>query len=277
MKIAIMGDIHENMIAFKKALEDSKKQKVDKYLFLGDYITDGDNPNEILDLVRKYADYAIKGNRENYILNHTFKRKNYANYKNLTYTYNKLNKSNMDYIKSLKDNLLIEIQNKKILMIHADIYYNKYKLDIDKICEKVIEDYPDFDICLLAHSHIFCDKTYKGKRFINPGSIGLPSDTKSSKYCILNIGDTITVELREYSVMEYYSEFEKNYKNTNFYKEHPVWSTLVLDSLKDAASYFGEFVGLTYSKLDRSKPISSKKFNKRWKEAFQEYLNKKDN
>ena len=86
MKIAIMGDIHENMIAFKKALEDSKKQKVEKYLFLGDYITDGDNPNEILDLVRKYADYAIKGNREDYILNHTFKRKNYANYKNITYT-----------------------------------------------------------------------------------------------------------------------------------------------------------------------------------------------
>ena len=38
MKIAILSDIHGNFDALNVVLEECKKIKIDKYLFLGDYV-----------------------------------------------------------------------------------------------------------------------------------------------------------------------------------------------------------------------------------------------
>lgn len=43
MKIAVISDIHSNLLALNLALLDSKKENVDCFMFLGDYITDGEN------------------------------------------------------------------------------------------------------------------------------------------------------------------------------------------------------------------------------------------
>ena len=71
MKIAVISDIHSNLLAFNFALENAEKEKVDSFLFLGDYITDGENGNEILNIIKEKSNYVILGNREKYILNYS--------------------------------------------------------------------------------------------------------------------------------------------------------------------------------------------------------------
>ena len=58
MILSVISDIHANTLALKLALEDSKKNKVDKYIFLGDYLTDGEDTNKILN-------YALAKQKDN--------------------------------------------------------------------------------------------------------------------------------------------------------------------------------------------------------------------
>ena len=270
MKLAIIGDIHANLLALNLALEDAKKKNVDKYIFLGDYITDGDHSNDILDLIKQYADYAILGNREKYILNYNIERKAYNNYKTISYTYDSLSKKSINYIKTLKNNILIEIQNTKLLIIHGDTYWTNEN-EMPNFYDRIIEDYDDFDICLFGHSHIYSDIFYKGKRFINPGSIGEPTDYPTYKYCILDINSSVNIQLREFNTAESYKELERLYKNTKYYKENPIWSNLILDTIRYGRDCCCEFIDLLNSKLDHKNSLSSKEFNKIWEETYIEY------
>lgn len=266
MKLAILADVHENILALKMALADAKKNNVDKYIFLGDYITDGDNSNDTLDLVKKNADYAILGNREKYILNFNAETKN-DNYKNnpISYTYNSLSKNNINYIKTLKNTITIEIENNKILIIHGDVNYTG---EITDFYEKVIANYSDFDICLFGHSHIYSNAIYKGKRFINPGSVGMPTDYPTYKYCILDIDDSIKVKLREFETAISYKKMEKLYKDTQYYKENPIWGNLILQTIKDGKNYCAEFVDLLNLELPSEKSLTFEQYSKICEETY---------
>ena len=114
--------MHANLLALNLALEDAKANNIEKFIFLGDYITDGEYSNDVLELVKKYSDYAIIGNREKYILNNKKEKENYNNYKPISYTYNSLSKNNKDFIKKLKEYMIININSFRVLLIHGDTY-----------------------------------------------------------------------------------------------------------------------------------------------------------
>lgn len=175
MKIAIISDIHSNLLALNLALNSLKNENIDKICFLGDYITDGYKDNEILTIIKKISDYAIIGNREKYILNYSPEKKNFNNYKPIATTYNNLTSQNLKYIKSLKEYYIIKHNNFTILIIHGDKYYQDSET-IETTFNKIIADF-DFDICLFGHTHRYLYQKYKNKYFINPGSIGQPCDS----------------------------------------------------------------------------------------------------
>ena len=143
----------------------------------------------------------------------------------------------------------------------------------------MIEKYRDFDICLYGHTHVYCDEMYKGHRFINPGSIGQSTDSPTYKYCILNIEDTIDIQLKEFSVNKSLLEFEEDYKNTKYYKENYIWSNLILDTIREGKDYCVLFLDILNSKLNSKKSKRAEEFNKIWEETFKEYsqIYNKDN
>ena len=271
MKIAVIGDIHSNLLAFNLAINDAKKEKVDKFIFLGDYITDGENSNEILNIVKSLADYAILGNREKYILNYSPEKKEYNNYKTIANTYNSLKKESIDYINSLKEFNIIKLNNWKILIIHGDGYSNIIE-DIDSMFDLIIDKY-DFDICLFGHSHKYLYKKYKDKIFLNPGSIGQPTDYPKYKYCIIELSDEINVFLREFKVSDTFAAFETDYKKTNYYKENFVWSNLILNGIRDGKDYCAPFIQLFNEKIELLGEISANEFNELWESTYKDFCN----
>ena len=113
MRLAVLSDIHSNLIALNLAIDDLKKENVDKICFLGDYVTDGESDNEILGIIKNISDYTILGNREKYILDYSPLKKNYNNYKTIHTTYNNLSKDNLKYIESLKEYYIIKAKDFK--------------------------------------------------------------------------------------------------------------------------------------------------------------------
>ena len=61
---AIISDIHANLAALEKVLEDIKKREITEIICLGDIIGYGPNPRECIDLVRQNCKLAIMDNHD---------------------------------------------------------------------------------------------------------------------------------------------------------------------------------------------------------------------
>src|SRR5690606_28326882 len=64
MKIAVLSDIHANILAFEAVLHDLSQQEYDAVYCLGDLVGYNVFPNEVVHLVRKYKIPTIMGNHD---------------------------------------------------------------------------------------------------------------------------------------------------------------------------------------------------------------------
>ena len=70
MRVAVLSDIHGNHIALKKCIEEIESRKIDKLIFLGDYVGELAYPQKtmvyIRELMQCYECYFVRGNKEDY-------------------------------------------------------------------------------------------------------------------------------------------------------------------------------------------------------------------
>ena len=64
MPIALISDIHANLVALKAVLADIESRNVQRIVCLGDIIGYGPNPVECLDLVMEKCEWALMGNHD---------------------------------------------------------------------------------------------------------------------------------------------------------------------------------------------------------------------
>ncbi len=272
MKVAVISDIHSNLIALRLALEDLQEQKIDRVFYLGDYITDGEDGNEVLQLVRQTADCAILGNREKYLLSFSPERSEFKNYKTIATTYRDLDTDSFEYLNTLRDFEILTINGLRVLLVHGE-GKDYLRENIDDTLDSFIEQY-DFDICLFGHSHLYYNRWYRNRLFLNPGSIGQPADGADYKYCILHIGNEIKGERRSFKIADTFEAFEKQYKQSDYFKENPEWATIYLDCLKDGKDYFSPFITVLNKALEGIETLNADAFNVIWDKAYLEYKNK---
>ena len=68
MKYLIFSDIHSNLEAFEKLLSLKRVKAVDSFLFLGDLVGYGPNPNEVVTMFRELENiHQIRGNHDKVI------------------------------------------------------------------------------------------------------------------------------------------------------------------------------------------------------------------
>jgi predicted phosphodiesterase len=68
MRIAIISDVHGNYPALLAVINDAIENKVDSFIFAGDYIFDLTYPNEVTELIKSIDNaFIIKGNKENFL------------------------------------------------------------------------------------------------------------------------------------------------------------------------------------------------------------------
>jgi len=70
MRYLIFSDIHSNFEAFEEFFNVKKNKKIDKYIFLGDLVGYGPNPNEVIDLFKILKNvHTVRGNHDKVIAN----------------------------------------------------------------------------------------------------------------------------------------------------------------------------------------------------------------
>ena len=71
MRVALISDIHGNLVSFEAVLNDINQQNVNEIIFLGDIATLGPYPNECVALLKKLGCPCITGNHETYLFKPT--------------------------------------------------------------------------------------------------------------------------------------------------------------------------------------------------------------
>lgn len=200
MKIGIITDIHSNIQALNAVLKEFEKLKVDKIICCGDIIGIGINPEETVQALIKKKDILISvlGNHEQYLLKglpkkiHDDKRElNNEEIEHHKWNHSKLSKESKDFLSELPVARNIEIEGKKIYIIHYPIEKDgSYKKHIKSPslmdCKEMFKEI-EADIFLYGHTHTYCVNTEENRWYINTGSLGCPMDSNVAKAGILEI------------------------------------------------------------------------------------------
>lgn len=231
MKIAILSDIHGNIVALEEALKDAKQNNVDEYIIAGDIILDFPFPNEVVDIVKKLTKYVIKGNREKYLEVYEADKnsKRWDTLQGITIKDNceQLTIENKKYIRELPEQLSINLDGLKIKVLHGSPYgissaidFNN-KEELDKITNEMKED-----VLIVGHTHIIAKYiNYNGKIIINDGTVGMHRFTKYGQYVILEYNNgKIDIQTRnvEYDKVK----LKKLIRKSPIYKSSYAWINL---------------------------------------------------
>ena len=169
-RIALISDLHSNIVATKAVFEDIEERGIKRIFCLGDLVLKGSSPCEVVDLIRKKCEIVLKGNGDDGAVNpQKIKPKEW-------YT-NKLGKDRLDYLNNLPMYKDIYISGSLIRMFHATKNDFNYRItDLAPIEEKLklFEDEYNVipDMVIYADIHKQYIQKIKNKTIINIGSVG---------------------------------------------------------------------------------------------------------
>lgn len=197
MKIAVISDIHGNMDALEAVMEDIEFEHCEKIFALGDYAMAGPEPSATVDWFMKNSDKLdmIQGNTDSMIANYSeelyqeMSQKAPVMAEALKNDFQILHPIQKDFLKNLPEQLEVEVDGVKFLLVHGSPQRNNEDILPDTpmaIVENMIKDI-SADVVLCGHTHIPCGfQTTSKKTVVNAGSVGRPF-TPEPKSCYLVI------------------------------------------------------------------------------------------
>jgi predicted phosphodiesterase len=214
MRIAVISDIHGNLVAFKEVLRDIDRSKIDRIVSLGDSIGYGPESEEVLNLIQSRNIDHILGNHERAILDETYRQYFMRGAVNSTkQTMKFLTASSLHYLRSLPKTKTID----DALFVHGcppeshTIYLNH--LTISEIAD-AFQTFTN-KIAFSGHTHKFMLFSYNGKKvdfrppknepmilghnlryIFNVGSVGQPRDNDSRAGYVIWDTDVNSLEVK---------------------------------------------------------------------------------
>jgi predicted phosphodiesterase len=191
MRYAIISDLHANMDALEKVIEDIQKQKVDRHLCLGDIVGYGAQPQECIQAVQDLDCLTIAGNHDWAALGKTnidyFNT--YAKEATL-WTREQLSEDDSKYLDELP---LQENLPENFTLVHGTLYNPELFDYIQTSYDAYLSlQALDGNVCFLGHSHVpitffqgemisytLSQEISLGngvKALVNVGSVGQPRD-----------------------------------------------------------------------------------------------------
>jgi len=216
LRLAIFGDIHANLEALQACLREMERDRVDRYLCIGDLVGYGADPKECLRLTREVANLTVVGNHEHAVsemLDIEFFNV-YAR-EAIYWTRRQLTPAEIQYLGSLP---LVETTG-EITLVHSSPVQPE-RFDYVQTLNDAEEAFRRLTtrLCFIGHSHVPITFLKKGTiqvsqarevhlddheaAIINVGSVGQPRDRDPRACYVLYDSDRAVILFRrvEYDV-----------------------------------------------------------------------------
>lgn len=245
-RIAVIGDIHSNYVGLEKCIEHALKQNPNEFLFLGDYISDCPYPQKTMEIIyemdKNYRCRFIRGNREDYMLNH---RKNpgerwtYSSASgSLLYTYENLTERDFRFFESLDMKGYYEKAGyPPFRYCHGSLVRSNEILEPDG--ENTIQLMKSLDVDLLVSGHVHFqeEKKYDDKKILHPGAVGVSWYFDGKTQYMMIHGSKTGWEADffrlDYDVEKIVADFETSGLN----QKAPAWSKITIHTLRTGTDY----------------------------------------
>ncbi|PFV53330.1 metallophosphoesterase family protein [Bacillus cereus] len=226
-KIAVLADVHGNATALKAVIEDSMKEGVTDYWFLGDLIMPGPGSNDLFEILESInVDTYVQGNWEDSFLDVLNKNIDIDNVTDIyvsrlvQYQCENLDENYIKHVKNLPLHITKQVNDLSISISHnlqnknygGDLWPTNNQEQFDRLFDC------DYDIAIYAHTHHqLLRYSSNDQLIINPGTVGQPfykwnklnSDLRA-QYAILEIDEAGITDVRFKKV---FYDVEKEYKN----------------------------------------------------------------
>lgn len=205
LKIGVLSDIHNNVVALGAILQEFKKEKCLKVVCAGDIIGIGPYPDETVKMVMSIPNLiAVRGNHEKYLLEGM--PSHYPNEEGMGYDemeyhkweHRRLSKSSIEFLRGLPYHVEFNEYGRSISVMHYCMNHENQYINYTPNPNKssLLRMFPDMeqDVVIYGHDHartIYCNDN---RWFVNSGSLGCPAGEKDiARAAILEItenGDT---------------------------------------------------------------------------------------
>lgn len=232
MKIALISDIHGNLVALEAVLKRLDSLSYDLILCMGDLVGYGPQPNEVIDIIRERNIPCVEGNHDAAITGRMplgFFRE--PNQSLLKWTMENLTPENLRFLKGMPLTYtpaglraagfpgFDDVDDNLFFMVHASpVQPERWQyLNSAVLCRKALEHIPH-TFCFVGHTHIPGVVANElgvfgmepGFRFVvNPGAVGQSRDNDArASFMILDTeAFTYTAHRIEYNVDRTLSAF----------------------------------------------------------------------
>lgn len=210
MKLGIITDIHNNLLALKTVVEYFEKQHCDKIICCGDLIGIGPYPEETVQFISKLPNLiAVRGNHDDYLVKGmptaipNEEGMEYGEIQHHQWEHSLLSESSVDFLKKLPARQDILVENHKISVMHyctdQEGKYVKYVPNPSEQDAEIMMADIDSEIVIVGHDHKRTIQKTENKWYINVGSLGCPgTDINIARAGIL----TLTEECVEVEPIE---------------------------------------------------------------------------
>lgn len=203
MKIALISDIHGNLVALEAVLAELQQQPVDQVICLGDVAATGPQPDETAARLRTLSYPTIMGNTDAWLLQPHFTPNAGEEIRRFEeidqWCADQLSAANLAYLLSFRPLLPLSIDAETdLLCFHGSPQSNTAIIQATTPEEELQQILAGFHATLLAggHTHQQMVRHYQDMLLINPGSVGLAYE------CDPQTNQPYNVPWAEYAVIE---------------------------------------------------------------------------
>lgn len=171
MRVALISDLHASTVALDAALGDIEKRNVDRIVCLGDIADLGPEPGATVARLRAKGCDCIQGNHDSF-------REQFPGLMNIIdWCWNRLDAAQRDFLQGLPSQLRVELApGVTLLCVHGSPSTYDEQLLAETPTSR-IDAWglsQDVRVVVAGHTHVQLVRQYKGRTFVNVGSVGQP-------------------------------------------------------------------------------------------------------
>ncbi len=217
MRIALISDIHGNIVSLEAVLSDIKKQNVDQTICLGDVATLGPQPVAVMDRIRELSIDCILGNHDFFLLEPSVLHEYmdapwFAD--SIAWCAQQLRPQDFNFIRSFKPIIEIPMPDQhKLLCFHGSPKSNTdiiLAMTPPTTVDELLGGHKA-TVMVGGHTHMQMMRQHKGIMLVNAGSVGMPFEQALfihaprylpwAEYAIVTCqNDVVSVDLRRVPV-----------------------------------------------------------------------------
>ncbi|MDA3628509.1 metallophosphoesterase family protein [Saccharopolyspora oryzae] len=202
VRVAVLADVHGNVPALEAVLRDVAAAGVDAVVLNGD-IAGGPMPGETLDRLAELGERAIwvHGNGERELVEAYDRVPGRVEDERTEYCASRLSRQQRDLIADLPMSVVLDVTGLgPVRFCHATMRDDAEMVLVDSSVDLYREAFAGSDeaTVVLGHTHMPFDRLADRRRFVNPGSVGMPYGGTGAYWALL--GPDVVLRRTDYDL-----------------------------------------------------------------------------